>query len=209
MLQPVINKDRRSRHGREEHLPVIQIIHNCFKDAVEYRTYRLDNQYTLYDHTVSKNIAKMSKRFSTQMKPHTFDPFDTISIIGFLFNFQLACDTDGIHEGAAIKLFHFFMKKSASSALHTKLTSKNSRNDKTHALSGGNATQLTTYQQVVNHLLQKYATDEVVANTEEEITSFTQPANKTANQYAEDLDAETLRCGNIYDARTMNEIVIK
>lgn len=53
-----------------------------------------------------------------QMKPHNFEPFHPISIIGFLSNFKLACDTSGIHILAPIRLFLFFLKKSAFSTQH-------------------------------------------------------------------------------------------
>lgn len=56
----------------------------------------------------------MEKRMTAETMPHKFNHFDSISIIGFLKNFKLACHTNGMHEGAAMWLFHFFINKTVS-----------------------------------------------------------------------------------------------
>lgn len=84
---------------------MLQTVITGLRMAVDYRSFRLENTSTNYDRTVSKNISEMSKHATVQMKSHTFDPFDAISIIGFMCNFKLGCETNGIHEGAANSLF--------------------------------------------------------------------------------------------------------
>lgn len=42
------------------------------------------------------------------MKLHYFDLFDPICDIGFLCDFKLACDTNGIQEVTVMFLFHLF-----------------------------------------------------------------------------------------------------
>lgn len=44
------------------------------------------------------------------MKSHIFNPFDPTSMSVFLCSFELGCDTNIIHVGAAITLFNFFEK---------------------------------------------------------------------------------------------------
>lgn len=53
----------------------------------------------------SMNPAKIPKRMTAQMKSYTLDPFELISIIGFLKKFKLACDINDIHGVAAIWFF--------------------------------------------------------------------------------------------------------
>lgn len=48
---------------------------------------------------------------------------------------------------------------------------------------------LNTYPQLVNFLLKKYETEEVISETESEITRFTQPAEINPSQYPEELVA--------------------
>lgn len=110
---------RRLRDG----LAVIHTVSNLFRRIVDYRKYQLANTSSKYDHTVVKTISKMTKRLKAQMKPHTFDLFDPISIIGFVCKFKLACDNNKNHEGIAIWLFYLFMEKSVYFALQWQLAS--------------------------------------------------------------------------------------
>lgn len=164
--EPDSNRRRRSKNNQKKGLEAIYTVNIHFRRALDYRTYRLKNKPSMYDHKVSKNIRKMSNQMTAQMKHPVFDLFNSISITGLQWNFRLASVTEGIHGGAAIWLFHFLMKKSASSTLHTRLLSKHKA--KTNVSISSKTTTLTTYPQVVNFLLQTYKIDENVADTEEE-----------------------------------------
>lgn len=89
----------------------------------------------------------MSKGMTALLKLDIFDSFDPISIILFLFNFKLACDTNGKHEDAANWLSNFFMKKPTSAVLNTKLASK--RKGQTGMPSVEKTTKLSSYPQDV------------------------------------------------------------
>lgn len=77
-------------------------MNNFFHKAVDYRTYQLKDKLSEYDHTFFTNINKMSSRIASQMKPHSFEHFDPISIIGFLCHFNLACENIEIKDGAKL-----------------------------------------------------------------------------------------------------------
>lgn len=183
--ESVHRRGRRTKKDLGDWLDVIHTVTTRFRRAVNYRMYQLANKWSKYNYTVSKNIIYMVKRMTGQMKPHTFDPFDPILIIGSLRNIKLACDTNGIHECAAIWLLHFFMKTSVSSALHSRLASN--QKARTRVSSRAKTTTLSTYPQVVNSLLRTNATDENIADLEDAITTFSQPPGKTPAQYAEEL----------------------
>lgn len=91
---------KRSGDGRG----VLRTVSTCLRGTVHYETYWLENKLSSYDRTVLKNINKMSKRMTAQIKPRTLDLFDPISSTGFLCNLKLACDTNRIHEGEAMWL---------------------------------------------------------------------------------------------------------
>lgn len=57
---------------------------------------------------------KWAKRERSEMRPHTFDPLDPISILYSLKIFGLAWYTSNILQIAAILLLMYFMNKSAS-----------------------------------------------------------------------------------------------
>lgn len=56
------------------------------------------------------------------MKAQIFDPLDSMSIIGFLHSFKMGCGSNGIFEGAAMRLFSYFFKKSAAAAFVKRLS---------------------------------------------------------------------------------------
>lgn len=51
------------------------------------------------------------RRLEVQLKSQIFDGHDPLSILGFLLAVHMALDTNGIHEDAAMWLFHFFTKE--------------------------------------------------------------------------------------------------
>lgn len=71
----------------EEKSVAIHMVNYRFETAVDFRAYRLHGSLPKYDRTMSKNIAKMSKRVMARAKPYVFDPFDLKSILVFLKNF--------------------------------------------------------------------------------------------------------------------------
>lgn len=53
------------------------------------------------------------------MKAHDFDPKESISIIGFLAPFKLACNTNRIHEGSAIWALPHYVHETIANALNS------------------------------------------------------------------------------------------
>lgn len=96
------NRRRAKTRDNGDKLKVIRLVNCRLKEAVDYGKFRLEDASPKYNTTVSKNVAKMAKRMTALMKPHTFDPFHLISILVILKNFKLACSTSGIQEGAAM-----------------------------------------------------------------------------------------------------------
>lgn len=131
------------------------------------------------------------------MKIHNLYPPDPTSFLGFLKNFNFACDINGIHESAAMGLFHFLINNSASAVLNAYL-SANFSNRKSSRKTTVKWRYLTTYLQKVNVLLQAIATYEIIAETESAITTFAQPAATNSLKYAKKLVAKTVCCGDVY-----------
>lgn len=66
----------------------------------------------------------MTEWLTGQIKPHVFNPFDSILIIGMLKIFKLGCYFKGVHEAAAMQLFHFVTNSSASAVLNARLSAE-------------------------------------------------------------------------------------
>lgn len=94
---------------------------------------------------------------------------------------KLACDTNGVNEGAAIWLLHFFMKRLAAAALDVCITLCS----KWHRLQMEGTVK--TYCEAVNILLETYETEDVIAETNADMMHFTPLSNKFPTEYAEAL----------------------
>lgn len=85
--------------------------------AVDYGTYRLASRSLHFDESARSYYSNMVMKIISQMKLHSFDTSDPISIFGFLATFKPNCDNNLIHEGAAMWVLHFFCQKRSSANL--------------------------------------------------------------------------------------------
>lgn len=81
-------------------------MNECFIEALGFFTYRLEINLGWYDDDVSRNIAKWATCVQVRVKPETLNPYYFISIISFFLSFEVASDTNGVHEGEALYLLH-------------------------------------------------------------------------------------------------------
>lgn len=86
--------------------------------------------------------------------------------------------------------FQHFIKDPAKAALAHRVCAPGGEQ---HQLEG----KLTSYCEIVSYLLETYATGDVTAEAETDITSFEQSENMTAIRYAEVLWEKALRCGRV------------
>lgn len=102
-------------------------------------------------------------------------------------------NNDGIDEGAAMWLITLVMKKLAAAVLTAwiLLTSTHQREDVQEDL-------FTSYIQVGNHLLEMYATDDMIAETDNDIVLFTQVLGTAPLKFAEALWMKKLRSPRLY-----------
>lgn len=172
--------------------------------------YWLEDTSKKYDRTVCKYIAKMATRRTAPMKAQNFNRFDPVLINCSLKYLKLFCNTSGGQEGGAKWALLFFMNNTASAVLNARLSDYGT--DKKLSRPARSKTRnFTTFTHIVNFLVKTYATNEAVAETESDITCFTQPSNMTLSQYVEELVTKTLRCGDLYEnvPYALNEIFIK
>lgn len=120
-------------------------MNNGFWNALDHHTYHLADKSSKYSDFIAENVANWAKRLQVQMKTIIFNSFDLISIIIFLATFKLACDTNGIREGAAVWYLHFFVKKPAAGALDSRIALPSKFNGR------GKEGTLMEYVQVVKY----------------------------------------------------------
>lgn len=99
-----------------------------------------------------------------------------MAILKFLQAFKMVCDTNRIHEGAVIWLFYFSMKKTASAALRAITCPTSWRRSRKEG-------KYTSYWEVVNFLLNTYATDDTTAEAYAYIIKNKQPQDLNTVDY--------------------------
>lgn len=193
----LIDKGDRGAKG----IKVLKPLNTYYTEALDFLTYRLRLQSQKYNGHISEKMDKWARRMNVQMKSACFRPSDPISVLSFLHNFKMACDSNGIHEGAAMWLFQYFIKEPAKAPLMHRvcLTDKDSQQKG----------KLTTYCQVVNYLLVTYATDDEIAKAEAGIMQFKKPERMSATLFSELLWEKALRCGRVYNDARLKALFIE
>lgn len=106
----------------EDKLTIIRPLNYRFNTAVDNQKYNLADIALKCDKALPMNVAKMAKRITAQINPHTFGVINPILIFGFMKHLKPAGYTNGIQEMVDMWFFDFFMTKSASAVLRTRLS---------------------------------------------------------------------------------------
>lgn len=173
-----------------------------FADVLNFRRYRLNNRSALYNHEVARKMAKMAKNMKLQVN-FKFSGKDPIMVIRFLQQFKSACNQNGVHEGAAIWLFRFFLDDPVRSDVESMLEGDNNPSGATQQ------EMLRSYPEVVNYLLETYATDEVLAQAYYDLVSARQGYAQAEDEFAHKLKTQSIRCGNIFNDTRLKAIFVE
>lgn len=126
------------------------------------------------------------------MKGLNFYPMDPVSILEFLHPIKVACDIISI-QGAAIWLLPYFMKMLAAAVLTARLSLKSKSSHHSYK------EVLTTYCQVVNHLLETYPRDDIIAEMDSRVARYIRPSNISPLQFANERWPRKLWCLQVSD----------
>lgn len=140
----------------------------------------------------------MRSEVAVQMKYLAINRKESISVNGLLNEFKQACDSFLIHEDAVVQLLRKFMNGPAPPGI--KAWFSLSLNDLKRPIE-----TIKTYAEVVSHLLQCHATDEVIARAKKEIQTFKQGL-KTPWDFFRKLSNLVLRCGGVHNERVLKII---
>lgn len=97
-------------------LEVPKLAYTYLAAAMNFRTYHFTLQSRKLNGHIPGMSAKLPKRMDIRMKYSIYKPSDFISILATLHNFQIVCDSNGIHEETAIWLHPYFLKERANAA---------------------------------------------------------------------------------------------
>lgn len=102
--------------------------------------------------------------------------------------------------------FHLFIEGTSAAAPDARLCFKSTSSSNTPSLREG---AFRTYAEVVNSLLQIFATDHVITQTNAGLARYTEPPAMSPKKYAGALGTTSVRCGEVYGERVMKGILIE
>lgn len=144
----------------------------------------------------------MPCKIDVKMKSQNFDGSDPITILKCLPTFQKECDANGIHEGVAMWLFHYFVRKTTMAAFYARVTTKEDLRNKKRR-------KPTYYHEVVHYLLRTYSTEEVIAGADAERNQFRHPIPMSWPDYAQELWTNAFKCGTVCTEPRLKCILIE
>lgn len=120
-----------------------------------------------YQEPVARKFARRAKSSEAKTNIIILNPFEPIHILLFLFLFKLVRDTHDAQEGESMWLLPFFMKKQGAATLDSRFSLR-FRSSRKRQKEG----TLTTYWEEVIYMLETYATDNIIAETDSKIMRF-------------------------------------
>lgn len=116
--------------------------------------------------------------------------------------FKLACDTNGVPEGALLSLL-FFMKWSAAIAFNACIATQS----KSHWRPNEEA--VISYFGDVIYFLETVATSDLILETDADMIQSTGPSSKLPTEHGEAFWNKTLRCHRVYEQYLPNGVFIE
>lgn len=143
----VMDRKAHKANSVEPHLPVLQTVGRHCAAVVNYQTYRLSSRSTRYDKTDFSYISKLAKKVKAQVKALFFIPKVSVSIIGIITTFELACDANHIHKKAAMWALLHLVHETLANARNSCMYAKNRLAPYTNQAIAENDTSIPWYVQ--------------------------------------------------------------
>lgn len=120
-------------------------------------------------------------------------------MLRFLSLFHTAFDQNGVHEGASLYLFQFFLHGKAHEIVVSRISGT------TYPVNATDRELLGVYPEVVQYLLETYAMDDVVMDAHPNVISYRQSSNMTEEDFGDTLWRKAYRCGNVFSENRLTQ----
>ena len=163
-----------------------------FRAVIDYRSSRLrdtspvDNLPDLYRGSASKVVSRMR---TLMPRLANFTGKKPISLLRFLRDFRQAADGVRLSEGAAVTTISWFLESDALKVYSTQAFSGIRRTM--------NAT--TTWPLIVNTLLERYLTDEILGDAYTKVTTAIQTDNEDESAFLSRIETYADECCGVFD----------
>lgn len=146
-------------------LYVSEPVTKTYQTAVAYRSYHLINKSQKYNDNVASEMQQMWKKGDPQMKNRAFNKKDSISVTTFSTELEHLCESSLIQEFAVVRPFPIIHEWSHPLGIKERLNlSSNDLNER--------ECTITTYDEMLDHLLWCYNTKAIIVKANEETFNF-------------------------------------
>ena len=163
-----------------------------FRKAIDYRSYRLANTSLVDNQSMvcrgnAPRIVQRMRALLPQLK--TFDGKEPIALLTFLSHLRRALDGVQLTEGAAVRIISWFLE---GDALQTYASC---------AFTGVRRAYdtMVTWPRVVNALLERYLTDDILGDALNRITSAMQKDEETETAFMRRIETYADECCGVFD----------
>lgn len=161
--------------------------HENFNRALSYRRYRLLNVNQRSGAKVSAMIGQYQRLTRHAMDEHAFSGQPPIGVLQFLSAFKTTCDDNDIPEGAAVRLMAKYLTGAAKRQFE--------------AYDGLGTSRLrgfSSYPEAVQHLLETFATEEVIIEAVAKFDSLSQGEKENEQDFGLRVRDTARLCGNVF-----------
>ena len=191
---------------KEDAMTPLRPVNSLFKDAIDYRTYQLDDRTPECDEKATRRLRRKRRDVKVDMQGVLFTGKDPVAVINFLNTLKEACNSNNVHEGAAKRLFQYFLKGNPRKTLRKSLKSRSK--SKQGRKRDREAHKVTTYPGIVQMLLKTYASDDILSEAHASVCDYKKPDSITPITYAERLSDKAERTGDVFPEDTLKEVFL-
>jgi len=154
--------------------PKTVLAEDCYAAVLDCATYALANTDIRYDRTMAHGLRGLRKDVSaTFFRDTEWDGTPAVGVFEFLSRFVKAGYDNNVSEGRALYLLPEFTKGDLKRELYTFMPS----------LQGGRCGEVSSYLELINWLLRKYADEQSLSDQDAFFHGAAQEADETENAF--------------------------
>lgn len=173
-----------------------------FRNVIDYRLYRLEDMSQFFSEHDAGRIGKYVNR-CRRIRPTmaNFDGSNPIELLPFLKDVRITFNAQHLNESAVARVIAHFLERDAE-RLYTSFTMSAIRG------AGFRTSHSITWPGLVNALIRRYLTDDVLDAAYRDVHEIRQSPHETENVYADRLEQLAYSCTAVFtDAAMVNVFV--
>ena len=184
--------------------PGLEPVHTMvqeFSAVANYRMYQLVNISRLVTSGDAGRIAKYVQR-CRGLRPtmESFNGTDAIQLLPFLKDIRITFNAQHLTEGVAIRVFAHFLERGAE-RLYTSYTMRGLRAGQLH--------DDTSWPGLVNQVIKRYLTDDVLEEAFDAVASPRQLPHETENTFADRLESAAFGCVAVFSEQALAHYFVR